>query len=109
LSHATTPKYRISVISLELSGKDTRDLHVIAEMGSTAAVIQGIKNNIGISILSTIAVKEELNSGTLKALKIDGVNLKRNFYLTYHQDRSLSPLGKAFMGFIKKNSTAIEV
>jgi DNA-binding transcriptional LysR family regulator len=87
--------------SLEQIGKNTRALNVVAEMGSTSAVIQGIKNAIGISILSTIAVKEELAAGTLKALKIEGLNLKRYFYLTFHKDRTLSPLCAAFVEFIK--------
>jgi DNA-binding transcriptional LysR family regulator len=90
--------------SLEQIGKSTRELNIVAEMGSTSAVIQGIKNRIGISILSTIAIKEELATGTLKALKIDGLNLKRYFYLTSHQDRTLSPLCAAFVGFIKEFS-----
>jgi DNA-binding transcriptional LysR family regulator len=87
--------------SLEQIGKNARELNIVAEMGSTAAVIQGIKNRIGISILSTIAIKEELAAGSLKALKIDGLNLKRYFYLTFHQDRTLSPLCTAFVEFIK--------
>jgi DNA-binding transcriptional LysR family regulator len=90
--------------SLEQIGKSTRELNIVAEMGSTSAVIQGIKNRIGISILSTIAIKEELATGTLKALKIDGLNLKRYFYLTSHQDRTLSPLCAAFVEFIKEFS-----
>jgi DNA-binding transcriptional LysR family regulator len=90
--------------SLEQIGKNTRELNIVAEMGSTSAVIQGIKNHIGISILSTIAIKEELAAGTLKALKIDGLNLKRHFYLTFHQDRTLSPLCAAFVEFIKEFS-----
>jgi DNA-binding transcriptional LysR family regulator len=89
--------------SLEQIGKNVRELNIVAEMGSTSAVIQGIKNRIGISILSTIAVKEELAAGTLKALKVDGLNLKRHFYLTVHQDRTLSPLCTAFVEFIKES------
>ena len=72
-------------------------------MGSTEAVIQGIKSMVGISILSPIAVVDELKAGTLKALTIKDLNLKRSFYLTWHKDRSASPLGKAFMDFIKKS------
>jgi DNA-binding transcriptional LysR family regulator len=78
------------------------DLNVVAEMGSTGAVIQGIKNRVGISILSTIAVSEELEAGTLKALAVRGMNLKRSFYLTRHKDRSASPLCQAFINFLKK-------
>ncbi len=88
--------------ALEERNKSIRDLQIVAEMGSTAAVIEGIKHNIGISILSTIAVKDELAAGTLKALKVEGLNLKRHFYLSLHQDRTLSPLCAAFISFLKE-------
>lgn len=83
-------------------GKDVFSLNIIAELGSTAAVIQGIKNNVGVSIFSTRAVKEELATGSLKALSIKGVDLKRNFYLTTHKDRTVSPLCKAFIDFLEE-------
>ncbi len=82
-------------------GKDISSLNIIAQLGSTAAVIQGIKNNVGISIFSSRAVKEELAAGTLKALAIEGVDLKRNFYLTTHKDRTASPLCRAFIDFLE--------
>lgn len=87
-------------------GDDISRLNVIAEMGSTAAVIQGIKNNIGISILSPIAVSEELAAGTLKALTVSGMQLKRHFYLTVHQNRSASPLCAAFTDFLRQSFSA---
>ncbi len=83
-----------------LSGKD---LNIVAELGSTEAVVQGIKSHIGISILSPVAVAEELAVGTLNALKIDGLDLDRQFYLTQSKNRSESPIGKAFRQFIEKN------
>jgi len=41
------------------------DLRVVAEMGSTQAVIQGIKSGVGLSILSRMAVAEAIQSGIL--------------------------------------------
>ncbi len=83
-------------------GKDISRLNVIAQLGSTAAVIQGIKSDVGVSIFSTRAVTEELSAGTLKALKIKEVDLKRNFYLTIHKERSASPLCRAFIDFLNE-------
>ena len=83
-------------------GKDVFSLNIIAQLGSTAAVIQGIKNNVGISIFSKLAVEEELAAGTVKALGIKDVDLKRNFYLTSHQYRTASPLCRAFTEFLEE-------
>jgi DNA-binding transcriptional LysR family regulator len=87
--------------SLKEKGKHISELNVVAELGSTEAVVQGIKGLIGVSILSPIAVSDELNAGTLKALTVKGIDLKRSFFLTWHKDRSLSPLGRAFMEFLR--------
>jgi DNA-binding transcriptional LysR family regulator len=89
-------------LSLKEKGFSSENLNIIAELGSTEAVIQGIKNKVGISILSTIAVAEELKAGTLKALTIKKLNLKRGFYLITHKQRSPSPLCNAFINFLKK-------
>jgi DNA-binding transcriptional LysR family regulator len=92
-------------LSLKEKGYASENLNIVAEMGSTEAVIQGIKSNVGISILSTIAVAEELKAGTLKALTIKELNLKRNFYLITHKLRSPSPICKAFIDFLEKEFT----
>lgn len=87
--------------SLVDKGFSIEDLKIIAEMGSTEAISQGIKSNVGVSILSTIAVEEELKCGSLKALDIEGISLKRSFYLTRHKYRNASPLCIEFISFLK--------
>ncbi len=78
------------------------DLNITARMGNTVSVIQGILCNAGISILSTIAVKDYIKSGRLKALYVTNVNFKRNFYLTVHKKYTLSPLSRVFINFVKE-------
>ncbi len=88
--------------SLSRSGYSVADLRVVAEMGSTEAVIQGIKNKVGVSCLSAIAVSDELKTGTLKSLTVESLDLRRCFYLTRSEYRSASPLCLAFISFLKK-------
>jgi DNA-binding transcriptional LysR family regulator len=88
--------------SLRNQGYAVEDLKVIAELGSTQAICQGIKKGVGVSILSTLAVAEDIQAGKLSALEVDGLDLKRNFYLTWHKRRSPSPLHKAFVDFLDK-------
>ncbi|MEE4357835.1 MAG: selenium metabolism-associated LysR family transcriptional regulator [Desulfococcaceae bacterium] len=88
--------------SLGKAGYAIEDLHIIAEMGSTGAVIQGIRNRLGISILSAIAVAEEIRNHIIRPLKIRGINLERNFYLSKCRNRTLSPLSEHFIRFLKK-------
>ena len=88
-------------LSLKTHGYQIEKFNIVAEIGNTAAVIQGIKSGIGVSILSRIAVAEEIASGALKALTIEGIDLKRNFYLTRHKLRTGSPINNAFIQYLK--------
>jgi DNA-binding transcriptional LysR family regulator len=93
---------RISIEQrLSRRGYRLEDFKIVAEMGSTQAIIQGIKNNMGVSIISRIAVTDDVKADLLKTLNIEDVDLKRNFYLTRHKSRSLSPIGKTFISFLK--------
>ena len=87
------------------AGLTIGDLNVVARIGSTEAIRQGVKNRMGISILSAIAVAEDVAAGKIRTLTIDGLNLKRAFYLTHHRHRSLSPLGRTFIDFINTQMT----
>ena len=86
--------------SFSEAGFSFNELKIVASIGSTEAIRQGVKSGIGVTILSSIAVTEDVAAGKLKTLSIDGLNLKRSFFLTYHRNRSLSPLSKTFIDFI---------
>jgi DNA-binding transcriptional LysR family regulator len=86
--------------SLNQQGLKSDQLNIVAELGSTTAVIQGIKTGLGISILSPIAVKDELRSGLLHALTLEDIDLRRNFYLSTRRGRSASPLAGIFIDFV---------
>jgi DNA-binding transcriptional LysR family regulator len=88
--------------SFAKTGKSVKSLKIVAEMGNTTAIIQGIKNRVGVSILSTVAIEDELKTGTLKGLSVEGLSLERNFYLTRRKFRTPSPLGRAFIKFLKE-------
>ena len=91
--------------SFSEAGLSINNLKVVARIGSTEATRQGIKNRMGVSILSAIAVADDVATGRLKPLAIDGLNLKRAFYLTHPRHRSLSPLCQAFIDFINSQVT----
>ena len=87
---------------LDKSGHSLDALNVVAEMGSTEAVRQGIKAGVGVSILSECAVAEDLTTGSLNKVKIKGLSFKRAFYLTFHRHRTQSPLCRTFIRFLHR-------
>lgn len=87
--------------SFEKNGHSIRKLNVAAELGSTEAVRQAIKAEAGVSILSSLAVTEDIQAGRLKALKIKGLDITQQFYITRLKKRTPSPLCRSFVAFIK--------
>ena len=87
--------------SMKKAGMHPDQLTLIATLGSTAAVIQAILSHAGVSILSPIAVADELRHKRLFAIEIEGLNLTRHFFLTTHVKRTCSPLAQLFIQFIK--------
>lgn len=92
---------RVMVQALESIGFNPSRLHVVAEMGSTEAVRQGIKARIGISILSSHAVAEDIGRGTLVRVAIKGLSIHRPFYLVQRKGRQSSPLCIAFLKHLR--------
>jgi len=80
------------------------DLQIVAEMGSTEAIRQAVRAGLGCSIVSRRAVKDDLEHGLLHAPVLEGVQLSRQFYLIWHNQRTLSPLAHAFRSFLLSGS-----
>jgi DNA-binding transcriptional LysR family regulator len=82
--------------ALKDAGFDPARLAVVAEMGSTEAVLQGIKAGLGISILSSLAVADHVRQGSLVTVPLKDLRIRRPFYLAQRKNRQLSPSALAF-------------
>ena len=85
------------------AGMSTDQLNIKVTMGSSISVIQGILNRMGISILSTTAVADDIAKGRLAAVSVNGLALNRSFYLTLAKNRTQSPVCRKFITFTRKN------
>ena len=91
---------------LRESGEDgTNPLQVSAWFGSSTAVKEGIKSGLGLSILSARAIDTELKAGILKALKVKGLSMSRNFFLIRNKLRIASPSCQAMLNFLLTTTT----
>ena len=88
-------------------GIDVSEMNIVAELGSTEAVRQAVMAGIGVSILSKRAVEIEINTGLIKEIKLDDIEIKRDFYLVYHNQKTLSPLAIAFLEFLEESEERI--
>ncbi|MBW1910741.1 MAG: LysR family transcriptional regulator [Deltaproteobacteria bacterium] len=82
----------------------TDSLNVVAHLGTSTAVKEGIKAGLGISILSSRAVETEIKAGILKALKVKGLSMSRSFYLIRDKRKIASPLCQAMLDFLQATS-----
>ena len=71
-------------------------LRVVAELGSTTAVKGAVMAGLGVSIVSTLAVRHELESGALVALELDPPLPRRLLYAVRDRRRVESPLAREF-------------
>jgi len=88
--------------ALREHGFDPVKLRVVAEMGSSEAVRQGIKSRLGVSILSSLAVAEDVKRGDLVTVPLEGMCIRRPFYLVCRKGRQLSPLALAFYEHLRR-------
>ena len=84
----------------EAGSKDMDSLQVVARLGTSTAVKEGIKAGLGVSILSLRALESELKTGVLKALRLEGLSMSRNFYLIRDRRRIASPLCQAMIEYL---------
>ena len=86
---------------LRESGEDgTSVFDVSARFGSSTAVKEGIKSGLGLSILSARAIDTEVKAGLLKALRVKGLTMSRNFFLIRNKLRIASPASRAMLDFL---------
>jgi DNA-binding transcriptional LysR family regulator len=83
-------------------GVSSDDLKIIAEVGSTTAVKQAIKSDLGISLISERAVEEEIRLKLFKKIPIKKVGFKRTFFIIRDKKRTASPLCKALIQFLSE-------
>jgi DNA-binding transcriptional LysR family regulator len=81
-------------------GVDPGKLNIVAEMGSTEAIKQAVKAGLGLSIVSSLAVAEDLHYKTLIKVSIGEKKLMRSFYIITSRQRSKSPACQAFLNFL---------
>ena len=79
-------------------------LRIVARLGTSTAVKEGIKAGLGVSILSSLAMNTEFETGLLKQLKVKGLRMTRSFYMIRDKRRTPSPLCNAFIDFLISSS-----
>jgi DNA-binding transcriptional LysR family regulator len=70
------------------------------EMASNGALKRAVAGGLGVTVLSTSAVRLELQLGLLRPLWVDGFPVRRMWHVTWARNRILSPAAGAFKAFL---------
>ena len=76
-------------------------LQVVARMNDLESIKHSIANGLGISILSTLSIRDMIASGQLMEFPLNGSGHLRNLYIVYSKHRILKPHVKQLIRFLK--------
>ncbi len=93
---------------LDGMGVKIEKLNVVAEMGSSQALIQAVRSGMGLAFISRISVQKDIDQKTLKIVPFKGSALSRNFYIITHRLRYRSRLCKSFIDFLLNNKMKVQ-
>lgn len=83
-------------------------LHPIWESASTRALVRGVQNGFGISILPYQMVRSELKAGLVQRLTLHDVSFKRKYYIIYHSNKHLHTGLKDFITICSTTSQTLQ-
>lgn len=81
-------------------GISARNLNLVAQIDNTEAIKSSVSRGIGVSVVSELTVREEVESGKLLSFDLDSGGVFRNIYLTWRKDISLSSAEKKFVDYV---------
>ena len=84
---------------LEKAGFDPRGWRNAQVFGSTQAIISAVEAGLGVAFVSEFAARAAIASRRISALRIEGVPLKRQLYITYLDRNSPTRLQREFLSF----------
>lgn len=88
--------------ALRKAGLQPSRLSIIAELGSNSAIKQAVKAGLGISFVSARSVADEIGMKLIMTLPVQGLQIRRSFYIARHKKRTLPPVVREFYQFLLK-------
>lgn len=70
------------------------------ECSSTEAIKNAVQANLGVTVIAQKLAQQEINSGLLHPLQINGINFERKFYIIHHKNKYITPTAKSLMDLI---------
>ena len=83
-------------------------LNVRMELGSNEAIKQAVAGGLGLSLLSLHALKSELARRELVLLDVEGLPIRRFWYIVHRKSKELSIVARTFFDYLKEEGVRLE-
>jgi DNA-binding transcriptional LysR family regulator len=92
---------RVIEMALERHGIKRNSMHIVMELDSTEAIKSAVEAGLGVGFVSRCAIAKDLRLGTnFKIVAIDGLQIKREFLITYIKGPEPQGLAHQFRRFL---------
>jgi DNA-binding transcriptional LysR family regulator len=81
-------------------GKHLAGLNIAMRIKSTETIKQAVIAGLGLGFLSAHTIAQELRSGSLAVLDVQGFPLMLNWYIVHRRHKRLPPVAQAFKDFL---------
>lgn len=88
--------------ALAATGRGLHDLNIALELGSNESIKEAVFKEMGVAVLSVLAVERELGDGRLHALRIKDVPLERTMFIVWDTRRVLPAAARIFLHFLER-------
>ena len=79
------------------AGIDFRSIVPVLVVHSSLALLECVEAGLGVAAVSTLAARAYLERGTVAALDVPGLDMRRSFYVVHHGKRYLFPALRFFL------------
>ncbi len=86
--------------SLKNGGVNPKSVKVIAQMNSTEAIKKAVGLGLGVAVVSSLCIEDDLRLGRIKSFRLEGLEAKRALYVVYLKNRTMSPLLVKFKDYL---------
>jgi LysR family transcriptional regulator, low CO2-responsive transcriptional regulator len=88
-------------------GGDLGAIHIAMEIRSTETIKQAVIAGMGVSFLSGHTISQELKTGALRVLDVQGFPLMLHWYVVHRRTKRLPPVAQAFKDFLLNDGAAL--
>jgi DNA-binding transcriptional LysR family regulator len=86
--------------ALEQAGQSLHDLRIGLELGSNEGIKEAVLRGLGVAVLSTHAVRRELDADRLHGLLVAGLPLEREMFAVWSRQRALPIPARLFLDLL---------